>query len=114
MTNAKPPARPAPRTGGGMNACTPASGTWADALLRNSPMMASADRLGSRRSSKSFRLMNIEPKFEPLADSANDCPVMPVMWRMPGIDRPISSSCLTTSSVRSIEAESGSWTATSR
>ena len=58
--------------------------------------------------------MNIEPKFEPLAFSTNDWPVMPVACWTPGVFRAIFSIWRITASVRSVEAASGSCTLTIR
>ena len=53
------------------------------------------------------------PKFDPYAFKSNDWPVNPTVAVTPGVLVAISLICRMTLSVRSSEAESGSWTLTS-
>ena len=49
-----------------------------------------------------------------MAFRTKDCPEKPAVWATPGVSRAIFSSAAVTSSVRSSEAESGSWTFATR
>ncbi len=50
------------------------------------------------------------PRCDPLAPITNDMPQMRIVWATPLVERMISSAWAIAASVRSIEAESGSWT----
>ena len=67
--------------------------------------MASALKSGSRRSSNGFSVMNIEPRFEPMALSTNERPGLPRVWATPGVSRAIFSTARLTSAVRSSDAD---------
>ena len=66
-------------------------------------------RLGAGRFLNSSRVMNIVPKFDPYAFKSNDWPEIPTVADTPGALQAISLICRMTLSVRSSEAESGSW-----
>jgi len=69
---------------------------------------------GFGRSSNGASMQNIEPKFEPLALSSIDWPVIVWVCRTPGVFLAICSMKFIVSWVRWSDVASGSWTFTRR
>ena len=108
--NLNPPATLKPGIGGAPKASTCASLTCRAQIGRSRAMIASS--LSSRRPrrfSNGSRVMNIEPKLEPLADCTKEKPATVRVWATPGCCRAIFSICARASSVRCNDAESGNW-----
>ena len=67
--------------------------------------------VGWGRSAKSLSITKIEPKFEPNALKSIDCPDTKNVWPTPGgLERDVLHLPHQSSSVRSVDAESGSCT----
>ena len=76
--------------------------------------MASEYSSGERRSWNGLSVMNSVPKLELTPFMTNDWPGMSTVWATPGVSAAIFWMRSITATVRSSEAESGSWTLTMR
>ncbi len=107
-----PPATLSPGMGGAPKASTCASLTCRAHCGRNRAMMASSLSSGSFRWENGSRVMNIEPKFEPLAPCTKEKPATVSVCATPLVLRAISSTFAKAALVRSSDAASGSCTPT--